>query len=43
MQRAVRVRSKRRTDVRAMEVDWSTAAEKWNTAAEFLKAEFTAP
>ena len=24
-------------EVRAMEVDWSAAAEKWDTAAEFLK------
>ena len=30
-------------EIRAMEVDWSAAADKWDTAAEFLKAEFTAP
>jgi hypothetical protein len=30
-------------EVRAMEVNWSVAAEKWDTAAEFLKTEFTAP
>jgi hypothetical protein len=30
-------------DVRAMEVDWSKAAAKWDTAAEFLATEFTAP
>jgi iron(III) transport system substrate-binding protein len=29
--------------VRPMEVDWHAAAEKWDTAAEFLKNEFTAP
>jgi iron(III) transport system substrate-binding protein len=29
-------------EVRAMEVDWSAAAEKWDTAAEFLKNEFAA-
>ena len=28
-------------EVRAMEVDWEAAAEKWDTAAEFLKTEFT--
>jgi iron(III) transport system substrate-binding protein len=27
-------------EVRAMAVDWSAAAEKWDTAAEFLTAEF---
>ena len=30
------------SEVRAMEVDWSAAAEKWDTAAEFLKTEFAA-
>ena len=30
-------------EVRAMDVDWSAAADKWDTAAEFLKNEFTAP
>jgi iron(III) transport system substrate-binding protein len=30
-------------EVRAMEVDWSAAAAKWDTAAEFLANEFTAP
>lgn len=30
-------------DVRAMEVEWAAAAEKWDTAAEFLTKEFTAP
>jgi iron(III) transport system substrate-binding protein len=29
-------------DVKAMEVDWSAAAKKWETAAEFLKNEFAA-
>jgi iron(III) transport system substrate-binding protein len=29
-------------EVRAMDVDWRAAAEKWDAAAEFLKAEFTA-
>ncbi|MCI0335082.1 MAG: extracellular solute-binding protein [Planctomycetes bacterium] len=36
-------RVKTPAEVRAMEVDWSAAAEKWETAAEFLKSEFTAP
>jgi iron(III) transport system substrate-binding protein len=36
-------RVKTPAEVRAMEVDWSAAAEKWVTAAEFLKGEFTAP
>jgi iron(III) transport system substrate-binding protein len=27
--------------VKAMEVDWAAAAEKWDTAAQFLKDEFT--
>ena len=35
-------RVKTPAEIRAMEVDWSAAAEKWDTAAEFLKAEFTA-
>jgi iron(III) transport system substrate-binding protein len=30
-------------EIRAMEVDWDAAAEKWDTAAEFLKSEFTSP
>jgi iron(III) transport system substrate-binding protein len=30
-------------EVRAMEVDWSAAAAKWDTTAQFLKNEFTAP
>jgi iron(III) transport system substrate-binding protein len=30
-------------EIRPMEVDWSAAAEKWDTAAEFLQSEFTAP
>ena len=30
-------------EVRAMEVDWAAAAEKWDAAAEFLKSEFTSP
>jgi iron(III) transport system substrate-binding protein len=30
-------------EIRAMTVDWAAAAGKWDTAAEFLKAEFTAP
>jgi iron(III) transport system substrate-binding protein len=29
-------------DVRAMQVDWSAAVEKWDIAADFLAAEFTA-
>jgi hypothetical protein len=28
--------------VRAMNVDWSAAAEKWDAAAQFLKEEFAA-
>jgi len=36
-------RVKTPTEVRAMEVDWSAAAEKWDAAAKFLTAEFTAP
>ncbi len=36
-------RVKTPSEVHAMEVDWSAAAEKWDTAAEFLKNEFTAP
>jgi iron(III) transport system substrate-binding protein len=35
-------RVKTPAEVRAMDVDWSAAAEKWDTAAEFLKNEFTA-
>jgi iron(III) transport system substrate-binding protein len=30
-------------EIRAMKVDWSAAADKWDAAAEFLTAEFTAP
>jgi iron(III) transport system substrate-binding protein len=30
-------------EVRAMEVDWSTAGDKWDTAAEFLTSEFASP
>jgi iron(III) transport system substrate-binding protein len=30
-------------EVHAMDVDWSAAAAKWDTTAEFLKNEFTAP
>jgi iron(III) transport system substrate-binding protein len=30
-------------EIRAMDVDWAAAADKWDTVAEFLKAEFTAP
>jgi iron(III) transport system substrate-binding protein len=30
-------------EIRAMNVDWSAAAEKWDTVAEFLKNEFMAP
>jgi iron(III) transport system substrate-binding protein len=33
-------RVKTPSEVRAMAVDWSAAAEKWDTAAEFLTAEF---
>jgi iron(III) transport system substrate-binding protein len=36
-------RVKTPSEVRAMEIDWSRAAEKWDTAAAFLKTEFTAP
>jgi iron(III) transport system substrate-binding protein len=36
-------RVKTPAEVRAMEVDWEAAAEKWDVAAEFLKSEFTAP
>jgi iron(III) transport system substrate-binding protein len=35
-------RVKTPAEVKAMEVDWSAAAEKWDTAAKFLTAEFTA-
>ena len=35
-------RVKTPNEVRAMEVDWQAAAEKWDTAAEFLKNEFAA-
>jgi iron(III) transport system substrate-binding protein len=34
-------RVKTPSEVRAMNVDWNAAAEKWDTAAEFLKTEFT--
>jgi iron(III) transport system substrate-binding protein len=30
-------------EIRAMDVDWAAAVEKWDTAAEFLANEFTAP
>jgi len=36
-------RVKTPAEVKAMEVDWSAAAAKWDTAAEFLKTEFTEP
>lgn len=36
-------RVKTPSEVRAMNVDWSVAAEKWDAAAEFLKDEFTSP
>ena len=36
-------RGKTPAEVRAMEVDWPAAAEKWDTAAQFLAAEFTTP
>jgi iron(III) transport system substrate-binding protein len=36
-------RVKTPAEVRAMEVDWAAAAEKWNTVSEFLAKEFTAP
>lgn len=36
-------RVKTPSEVQAMKVDWKAAAEKWDEAAEFLKAEFTAP
>jgi iron(III) transport system substrate-binding protein len=35
-------RVKTPSKVRAMDVDWKAAAEKWDAAAEYLKAEFTA-
>ena len=35
-------RVKTPAQVRAMEVDWSAAAAKWHTAAQFLQTEFTA-
>ncbi|MEX2309678.1 MAG: extracellular solute-binding protein [Pirellulales bacterium] len=35
-------RVKTPADVRAMEVDWSAAAEKWDAAARFLTSEFAA-
>jgi len=35
-------RVKTPSEVRAMEIDWSAAAQKWDTAAEFLKTEFAA-
>jgi iron(III) transport system substrate-binding protein len=34
-------RVKTPAQVRAMEVDWSAAAAKWDTAAHFLQSEFT--
>jgi len=40
---AASARVKTPPEIRAMEVDWSTAAGKWDVAAEFLKTEFTAP
>jgi iron(III) transport system substrate-binding protein len=36
-------RVKTPNEVRAMQVDWAAAAEKWDTAAEFLESEFTGP
>lgn len=33
-------RVKTPSEVRAMEVDWSAAAAKWDAAAEFIKTEF---
>jgi iron(III) transport system substrate-binding protein len=36
-------RVKTPADVRAMDVDWSAAAAKWDAAAEFLTNEFAAP
>ncbi len=35
-------RVKTPSEVRAMEIDWSAAAAKWDSAAEFLKTEFAA-
>jgi iron(III) transport system substrate-binding protein len=35
-------RVKTPSEVRAMAIDWQAAAEKWDTAAEFLKTEFAA-
>jgi iron(III) transport system substrate-binding protein len=35
-------RVKTPSEVRGMEIDWSAAGEKWDTAAEFLKSEFAA-
>lgn len=34
-------RVKRPSQVKGMEVDWTAAARKWDTVAEFLKTEFT--
>ena len=36
-------RVKTPSEVRAMDVDWPAAVEKWDSAAEFLTTEFTAP
>jgi iron(III) transport system substrate-binding protein len=36
-------RVKTPAEIKAMDVDWSAAAAKWDTAAEFLKSEFTGP
>jgi iron(III) transport system substrate-binding protein len=35
-------RVKTPAEVRAMNVDWAAAADQWDSASEFLKAEFTA-
>jgi iron(III) transport system substrate-binding protein len=36
-------RVKTPSEVRAMKVDWKTAADQWDAVAEYLKAEFSAP
>src|SRR3954468_11937362 len=40
---AASARVKTPLQVKAMEVDWSAAAFRWDSAARFLEAEFTAP
>jgi iron(III) transport system substrate-binding protein len=40
---AASTRVKAPPEIRAMDVDWTAAADKWDTVARFLEAEFTAP